>query len=78
MGEPRKFYQVSRTELKRNKHTQKDIKHGRKSQNKIVEITQYASIKINEKELNLPVGRQRFSDFKGNLLVFTSNIILKG
>ena len=48
MGESRKFDQVSRTELQRNKHTQKDIKHGRKSQNKIVEITQYASIKINE------------------------------
>ena len=78
MGESRKFYQVSRTELKRNKRKQKDIKHGRKSQNKIVEITQYASIKINEKEFNLPVVRQRFSDVKGNTLVFTSNIILKG
>ena len=37
MRESRKFDQVSRTEL-RNKHTQKDIKHGRKSQNKIAEI----------------------------------------
>lgn len=61
MRESRKFDQVRRTELRRNKHTQKDIKHGRKSQNKIAEITQYASIKINEKE---------FTSWKAKILRF--------
>ena len=50
MGESRKLGQLSGTELK-------EIKYGRKSQNKVVEITQYASIKISGKGLNSPVGK---------------------
>ena len=40
----------------------KKTEHGRKSQNKIVETPQYASIIVKGKGLNLPGEKQRSSD----------------